>query len=319
MVLGIAGNGGIVNEVLTFIDEIGFEKIYICGREKSRDKLEALAAKYKLDMVYTDYDELLQSDVDVIYVAVVNDLHGEYSKKALEAKKHVICEKPVANNLKELEEIAALAKENHVMFFEAMSIYHMPAYKQMKKDIHKLGEIKQVVFNYSQMSSRYSQFHSGEALPPVFDPAHHGGALRDINVYNISAMVGLFGAPNRAMYLPNIERGVDTSGVLLADYGDFKVTCVGAKDSVAPGPSLIQGIDGTICIFPHVNGMTQYDILFNDEDTETEEISLSDGSHRLYFEFAEFRRIIEEEDDEAADAIMKNSKIVIKILDDVSK
>lgn len=315
MVLGIAGNGAIVSEVLSFIDEIGFDKIYICGREQSKNKLDALAAKYHLDNVFTDYDEMLKSDVDVVYVGVLNDLHYDYTKKAIQAKKHVICEKPVTNTLAEFNELVALAKENKVMFLEAMSIYHMPAYKQLQQDVKLVGNLKLCVFNYSQMSSRYAKFHSGEAVPPVFDKAHAGGALRDLNVYNISAMVGLFGEPASVRYDANIEKGIDTSGVLTADYGDFKVLCIGAKDSVAPGPSTIQGIDGTICIYPHVNGMTEYDVLFNDADTETKEVSLSDGSHRLYFEFAEFKRIIQEMDYEANEKLLKYSAQVMSIID----
>ena len=319
MVLGIAGSGVIVGEVLSFIDEIEFEKIYICGRESSKDKLEALAKKYHLDMVYTDYQEMLKSDVDVVYVGVLNDLHYEYTKAAIEAKKHVICEKPITNGLTQFQELVSLAKKNQVYYFEAMSLYHMPAYKQLQQDIKLAGDLKLCVFNYSQMSSRYGLFHSGQAVPPVFDPAHNGGALMDLNVYNISAMVGLFGTPKEVTYSANMEKGIDTSGVVTADYGDFKVLCIGAKDCVAPGPSTIQGVDATICIYPHVNGMTEYDVLFNDADTETKEVSLSDGSHRLFFEFQEFKRIIKEQDAQAHERLLKYSEQVISILDDIRK
>ena len=128
-------------------------------------------------------------------------------------------------------------------------------------------------------------------------------------------MVGLFGMPENVIYSANMERGVDTSGVLLADYGSFKCICMATKDCNAPGPSTIQGVDATVCIYPHVNGMTEYDVLFNDEDTETKEVSLSDGSNRLYFEFAEFKRAIEEKDTSLMEMILGYSKIVAKIID----
>lgn len=57
--------------------------------------------------------------------------------------------------------------------------------------------------------------------------------LRDLNIYNIHLLVGLFGNPNRVEYLPNVERGVDTSGILVLDYGNFKVAAIGAKDCSA--------------------------------------------------------------------------------------
>lgn len=315
MKLGIAGNGVIVQEVLSFIDEIGFEEIYICGREKSEDKLKELAKEYNLNGVYTDYDALLASDIDVVYIGVLNDMHVDYSKRAIEAGKHVICEKPISITLEELQQLDELAKKNNVMLFEAMSIYHLPAYKQLQKDVELVGDLKLCNFNYSQISRRYKAFHEGTATAAVFDAGHAGGALRDLNVYNLSAMVGLFGMPKAATYSPNMEKGVDTSGVLLADYGSFKCICAATKDCNAPGPSTIQGVDATICIYPHVNGMTEYDVLFNDMDTDTKEVDLSDGSHRLYFEFVEYKRIIEENDSSAQQKLMEYSKAVAGIID----
>lgn len=316
MVLGIAGNGMIVREVLTFLHEIHFDKIVICGRPQSREKLEDLAATYQLDQVFTDYDAMLASDVDVVYVAVPNDLHGQYAKQALQAGKHVICEKPIVTSLQELEALEDLAKQQGVMLLEAMSIYHMPAFLQLQQDIERIGELRMCVFNYSQMSSRYGKFHAGEALPPVFDPAHAGGALRDLNVYNLAAMVGLFGAPKKTTYVANLERGIDTSGIVTADYGDFKAVCVGAKDCAAFGPSTIQGVEGTITITPYVNGMTGYDIRFVDASKDGVHVDLADGKHRLYYEFMEFKRIIEEQDVAACEGILAYSKQVVRIIED---
>ncbi len=316
MRLGIAGNGVIVQEVLSFIDEIGFQEIRICGRKQSEEKLNSLAKKYNLSTVYTDYDEMLASDIDVVYIGVLNNLHVDYVRKAIEAGKHVICEKPMTIHLAELTELEALAKDNNVMLFEAMSIYHMPAFKQLQQDIKLVGDLKICNFNYSQMSSRYKGFHEGSTTPAVFDPKCNGGALRDLNVYNIATMVGLFGKPERVSYSANIEKGIDTSGVLIADYGSFKCICTGAKDCVAPGPTTIQGVDATICIYPHVNGMTEYDVLFNDANTDTKEVDLGDGSHRLFFEFKEFKRIIEENDKKAQEQIMQFSKWSAWVIDE---
>lgn len=319
MKLGMVGNGMIVQEILGFIDEIGFEEIRICGRKTSEEKLNALAEKYHLSTVYTDYDDLLKSDVDVVYIGILNDLHFEYAKRALEAGKHVICEKPITINISQLEELDILAAEKNVFLFEAMSIYHMPAYKQLQQDVKLIGDIKICNFNYSQMSSRYKTFKEGKALPGVFDPKHYGGALRDLNIYNISAMVGLFGMPKNVTYSANIEKDIDTSGILIADYDSFKCICTGAKDCATPGPSTIQGVNGTVCIYPHVNGMTEYDVLFNDKETDTKEVYMSDGSHRLYFEFVEFKRIIEEQDVEAAKQLMQYSKWAIQVIDEATK
>ena len=89
-------------------------------------------------------------------------------------------------------------------------------------------------------SHRYNAFKE-EKILPVFDPKKGGGALMDLNLYNIHFIVGLFGVPKSVEYLANIQRDVYTSGILLLDYGDFKVLSIAAKDSGAPVTSTIEG------------------------------------------------------------------------------
>ena len=95
MKLGILGTGMIVKDVLTMYHELGVEKTYLFSTKKSKSQALELMKTYHLDKVYTDYDELLQSDVDTIYCALPNHLHYEFSKKALENDKNVIIEKPI--------------------------------------------------------------------------------------------------------------------------------------------------------------------------------------------------------------------------------
>jgi len=318
MKLGIIGSGTIVEEVLGFIHELEFEEIYICGRIQSKEKVQDLAEDYEVDKVFFDYNEILNSDVDVIYIGLPNDMHYEYSKRAIEAKKHVIVEKPATITLSQLEELEELAHKNKVFYFEGMSIYHMPAFKKLKDDVAKVGSIRIVNFNYSQLSRKYFRFCQGETIP-VFDKNRYGGALRDINIYNISAMVGLFGKPNSVDYFANIEKDIDVSGMVIADYGNYKACLTGAKDCNAPGPSTIQGDAGTICIYPNVNGISEYDIIYNDKTSDTEEIDLSEGCSRLLYEFEEFIRIIEESDDLSCNKLMEMSKIVAGIIDDCTR
>ena len=73
------------------------------------------------------------------------------------------------------------------MIFEAMNLHYIPAFLSLKEDLKKLGDIKIVSFNYSQYSSRYNAFKEGTILP-AFDFHKAGGALMDLNVYNIHAL-----------------------------------------------------------------------------------------------------------------------------------
>lgn len=80
MKLGILGTGMIVKDVLTMYHELGVEKTYLFSTKIKITSIRTYE-KYHLDKVYTDYDELLQSDVDTIYCALPNHLHYSFSKK----------------------------------------------------------------------------------------------------------------------------------------------------------------------------------------------------------------------------------------------
>lgn len=304
MNLGILGNGMIVRDLMKTIHKLNFEKIYVLGREASREKVELLVREHHLTGSFYDYEEMLKSDVDVIYVALPNHLHYDFTKKALEYKKHVIIEKPAVPGGKEMRELAKLAGDQKRMLFEAMNIHYLPSFQALKEDLPKLGEIKMVSLNYSQYSSRYDAFKQGIILP-VFDPGMAGGALMDINVYNVHAVMGLFGVPKQARYYANVERGIDTSGMMFCDYGTFKAVCIGAKDCKAPIVSTIQGDQAALVIEKPVNHMTEYRILYNDGRKELRQFGQTE--HRMYYEFASFIRMMEEEDFETCRRMLKLS------------
>ena len=292
MKLGILGTGMIVKDVLTMYHELGVEKTYLFSTKKSKSQALELMKKYHLDKVYTDYDELLQSDVDTIYCALPNHLHYEFSKKALENDKNVIIEKPITANSKELEDLIETANKKNLMIFEAMNLHYIPAFLSLKEDLKKLGDIKIVSFNYSQYSSRYNAVKEGTILP-AFDFHKAGGALMDLNVYNIHALIDLFGKPVYHKYMANIERNIDTSGMMLFDFEHFKALCIGAKDCKAPLMNTIQGNLGAIVVKCPLSQMTEYEICYNDG---TSEVKSFEKKHRLIYEFKAFMKMMEEKD-----------------------
>lgn len=310
MKLAILGTGMIVQEALPIISGVGFESVSILGTERSGARTEQLAKQYGLARCYFDYDEILSSDADTVYIALPNNLHVPYARKALNAGKNVIVEKPAATNLAEFQELRRLAEEKGLILLEAMTVHYLPAYQSLKKELGAVGQVRMVSMNFNQYSSRYDKFLAGET-PPVFDPSKAGGALMDINVYNLHFIVGLFGKPKAARYYANIQRGVDTSGAAVLDYGDFKAVCVAAKDSESPTPSAIQGEKGCVLIPMPANRITAYTVIPNHADGETREFP---EVHRMSSEFQEFRRVIEEKDFQKASAMLDISETVTAIL-----
>lgn len=315
MKLGIAGTGKIVQEALPVILEMQPDKVILMGRKNSEERTERLCAQYQLDGYVLDLESLFAADVDTVYVALPNQLHYETAKRALTAGKHVILEKPATVHRKELEELLALARANRRILVEAMSLHYLPAWLSLKERLPELGKIKLVVFEFCQYSSRYDAFRRGE-IAPAFDPACAGGALMDLNVYNLHGAVSLFGAPQSVRYHPNMERGVDTSGVLLMDYGSFQAVLIAAKDCQAPVASTIQGTSGCIRIPVPANQVNCYELWNNKK--ECQRFVFTSEKHRMYWEFREFFRVIREEDFAFAEEMSRISLDVMRVLEEAS-
>ena len=316
MKIAFLGTGMIVKDLMHTIDKLPFEKKVLLGTEATREETESIAKENHFDQTFYDYDELLESDIDTVYVALPNVLHYAFSKKALLKGKHVIIEKPITSNYKELEELKKIASEKNLMIFEAMSVVHMPAYLKIKESLKEIGQPKIISLNYSQYSSRYDLFKSGTVLP-VFDPHKAGGALMDLNVYNISFICGLFGEPKEVNYVANVERGIDTSGIVTLDYGDFKAVTIAAKDCKAPVMCSLQGDAACIVMNSSVNGLTKFNVDYN--NGEVKEYVDDSGNHRLLYEFLDFIHCVDEKDYDKMNAWLDASSVVSRVMESARK
>lgn len=315
MKLGILGTGTIVQELLPDLEALGTEKTYLLATPRSMERAGEMVETYRLTGAVCDYDELLALDIDTVYVALPNILHYEYAKKALLAGKHVILEKPAVTRKAELEELWALAKERGLILVEAVPMRHREGFRFLKEAMGKIGRPRLATCYYCQRSRRYDAFLRGE-IHPVFDPQKAGGVLMDLNLYNVHALVGLFGAPQGVEYHANIERNIDTSGILALDYGDFQAAAMAAKDCSSPGESVFMGDEGILLAdLRRLNGYT-----LTARTGEREEVRLEeDHAHRLLEEFRVFKDMIEEKDLAAAEVLMEGSLTVAGILEEARK
>lgn len=312
MKLLIAGAGFIVSDFLPITKDLSNTKIVgITGTPSDLDQMKEYQAKYQIKEVYTDYDQALQdTEADTVYVAVPNFLHFSFTKKALEAGKNVICEKPFTVKYDEFKTLKALAQEKKLILVEAITNQYLTNYRVLQDHLKELGQVKIVSMNYSQYSHRYDAFKKGKILP-VFDSKKGGGALMDLNIYNIHFIVGLFGMPKAVEYKANIERGVDTSGVLNLDYGNFKAVLIAAKDCAAPVTSLIEGDKETIQVNGPANVMDSFDIFKGHDQTHIDDKVYP---HRMYEEFKTFAKMIDEHDLVKDNEALDHSDQVMQVL-----
>lgn len=263
----------------------------------------------------TDIDELLNdSNIDVIYVALPNALHYEYAYKALKAGKHVLLEKPFCLNYTQARKLVNYAKAHKLFLYETIMTLHSPNYLKAKSYISTLGDIKMIDINFSQYSRRYEKFKNGITLP-AFDYKLAGGALMDLGVYSIHFVAGLFGKPKKVNYYPNIIKNVDTSGVLVLDYGTFKANLVTAKDCKTPAYATIQGDKGYIKFNSTTSRCANFEVVTNDGkkkmfESENNEFS---GWKTLY---GDFIRLYKNHDLEGCYKYLDNTLLTQKILDE---
>ena len=192
------GSGVIVDRMIEAMRLDGRYNLY-CVYSRTKKRAKEFAEKHGIQKYYTDMEEMLNDEnVDIVYVASPNSLHYSQSKMALEHKKHVINEKPFTPTLKECNELFEIAEKKGVYIFEAITNVHLPNYKIIKENLSNCGDIKMVQCNFSQYSSKYQKYKD-HVQTNAFDPAFNGGALMDINVYNLHFVTGMFGKPNLKM------------------------------------------------------------------------------------------------------------------------
>ncbi len=290
MKLAIIGNGNIVHAALTALQEIKDIEVHaLCVRPQSIEKGEKLQSKYFIPYLYTDYEEVLNNpNIDFVYIGIINIMHYQYARLALLHGKNVIIEKPSCIKSSEIQEIVAIAKEKQLFLFEAVTFLHQDYFKHIKAVLPSIGRVKIIECNFSKYSSRYTQYLSGK-IHPVFNPQYAGGALLDLNIYNLNFVVSLFGMPDQAFYYPvKGYNGIDTSGVAVLSYPNFVAMCAAAKDSTSPCFMQIQAENGWIKVDGSPDNLKLLTICKNDKK---EEISLLSKQHRMVDEFKDFLQI----------------------------
>lgn len=310
MKLGIVGTGAIAREVLPLLRGWGIEPAAVCGTLRSKDMVQELCHAHDIKEGFFEYDRMLaEGDVDTVYVAVPNFLHYSFVKQALEAGKHVIAEKPMTSNDREAVELTRLAREKSLYLFEAISTVYLPNYQKLRELLPRIGAVKIVSCNFSQYSRRYDEFRKGNVLP-AFDAEKSGGALMDLNLYNLHYIMGLFGNPESVRYQANIERNIDTSGVVILNYGSFQAISIAAKDCFAPASYLIQGTDGYILQTSPANFCGAVTLRLNDGTEETYD---EQTASRLEPEFKAFVHEIDSGDRTRCYEMLERSLAVSKV------
>ncbi len=158
----------------------------IAGR--SLEKAEQFKETFGFEKAYGSYAELLEDpDVEAVYIPLPNDLHKEWSIKALNAKKHVLCEKPIAPNAEDAAEMIAAAEANGVYLMEAFAYLHSPIMTALKAEI-EAGTIGELQYMESAFLTGARPDTDIRMRKETF-----GGSMYDLGCYCTSQILWLFG------------------------------------------------------------------------------------------------------------------------------
>ncbi|SDH99008.1 Predicted dehydrogenase [Alteribacillus persepolensis] len=284
---------------------------------RSEETGSRFAKQCDIPKVFTHLEEMARDEmIDAVYIASPNALHASQAITLMNHKKHVLCEKPIASNAREVQEMINASVNNKVALMEAVKNTLVPNFKQIQENLHKIGTIRRYVANYCQYSSRYDAYKEGTVLN-AFNPSLSNGALMDIGIYCIYPMVVLFGMPSSLKAHGHLlEANVDGEGSILFDYEEMEGVVMYSKITNSHMPSEIQGEKGSM-IIDAMNVPSCVVIHYNDGTKE--EITAVQEDRDMYYEIEEFRHIIKNKSLESSINSHTTSLYTAKIMEKARK
>lgn len=256
------------------------EVVAVCSI--SMELSNEFADKYGIEHRYDDYKKMLDDKlIDAVYVAVPNGLHKEIACFFLENKIPVFCEKPMASNIEEVKEMIETSKRNNTYLHEGLIPLYNPNFKIVKDNLHRIGKIHQVLFNFSKYSSRYDAYLRGEN-PTTFRADLANGAIMDLGVYIFADCIGLFGKPNTVFSSCELlDTKADVAGTSIFVYDDFVASLSYSKASDTTAMSEINGELGSLIIDQPSQPQV---ITFIDRKANTKEVISVTPQENFYYE-----------------------------------
>ena len=213
---GILGTGMIAGKFAGDLKHTPQGSLAVSGSRR-QDTADAFAAKHGGRGV-VGYDALLNDpEVDAVYNSLPNGLHAEWSIKAMEAGKHVLCEKPMARNTAEAEAMFDAAERTGQLLVEAFMYRTLPSIRKLISIVRggELGQVKLIRSNFSFTRDVLE----GDAR---YEPGQAGGGLMDVGCYCVNLTRAVMGAEptDTACFAHLHERGVDDYAAGVLRFGD---------------------------------------------------------------------------------------------------
>lgn len=308
---GIIGLGSIAHDFASALLQEGTGVYAVASRDKT--KAEAFAQQYRAQRAYGSYEELLaDSEVEVVYIATPHSNHYEYIIQCLNCGKHVLCEKAITVNSRQLSKAKSLAKEKGLILAEAITNFHMPLYHRLREVVQsgKIGKVRMIQVNFGT-------WRPYDKTGRFFNKELAGGAMLDIGVYAVSFVrTFLQEKPQEIVTSAQFfETDVDEQSGIVLNYSDGAMaTLTLALHAKLPKRGIVAGDDGYIEIMEYPRADKA--IITYPRRGAQEEIVVGSMQKALQYEAADMNRYICTGDDEGALAFTED---VMEIMTEVRR
>ena len=192
---GLLSTANINRALIPAIRESKLGKL-VAVASRTLESADNYAQHWKIPRAFGSYKEMLDSgEVDAVYIGLPNHLHAEWTIKALDAGLHVLCEKPFATSLNEVDAVIAAREKNNKVVTEAFMYRHHPQTRIVGEWVYggKLGQITLIrgTFNFRMGP----EGRKADSLNVRMVPEYGGGCLWDVGIYPLSYTQFLMGGP----------------------------------------------------------------------------------------------------------------------------
>lgn len=261
---GILGCAAIAkNRVIPGLLQAENARLYAVA-SRGQEKLAEFEELFPIEKTYDTYEALLlDPQVEAVYIPLPNTLHCEWVKKAADAGKHILCEKPLAMNEEQAVEMFAYCREKGVLLMEAFAYRHAPLVQKVKQfiDERTIGKVKYMEAHLTDVLTDMGNIRMQRELG--------GGAFYDMACYDISVISYIIGKmPVQAKAFAELDEtyGVDVSNTFLLKYEDgAQAAGYSSLNSYARGYYAVVGEKGRIevpCNF-NCRGICKFTVTVN--------------------------------------------------------
>ena len=308
----VLGTGVIANEMAQALVKMN-KRLYAVANRTHQKALD-FAERYGVQKVYDQIDEVFEDEtVDIIYITSPHNTHYEFMKKALEHGKHILVEKSITLNSRELDEMIELAAEKKLVLAEAMTIWHMPIYKKLWEIVQsgQLGKVQIITMNFGS----FKEYNMSNRF---FNMNLAGGAMLDIGVYALSIVRNFMEEKPEdivSQWKASPTGSDEQATILLKNKQEQMATVALSMHSKQPKRAMISCEKGYIEIMEYPRADKA--VIVDAESGERTEIESGETANALYYEMMDMEQAVRSGD--ASNMQLQYSKDVMDIMTKLRK